>query len=485
MKKYPLFFVSTTEQSAEISRALKKGLVRKIGPKLYTSNIADTPEQLVRQSIWQILSLLLPGAVVSNRSALENRISPTGRIYVTADYTRTISLPGLEVVVLKGPGRIYKDMPMFAMYLSCRERAFLENLSSTKDRGGESKNLSRGEIEERLVQIYDSSGAAALNTLRDGAREIAPFLGLEKECKKLDDIIGAIQGTREGAKLASPLSLSRSIGEGYDAKAAERFASLRAALLDRSFKPRPMPAGERQFYNVAFFDAYFSNFIEGTEFEVEEALQIIGSGIVPADRPADGHDILGTYRVVANLEDMMTIPSDFDHFINLLTTRHSIILEGRPDKKPGRFKEIPNIAGMTRFVEPALVKGTLRQGYELYRGIEEPFARALAIFFIVSDVHPFNDGNGRIARAMMNSELIAKGETRVIIPSVFRSEYLAGVKRMTRESDPTAFIKQHKYLQDFVDSVDFTDIDKAVETLRGCNAFAKPEDAVRLQAPTR
>ena len=142
---------------------------------------------------------------------------------------------------------------------------------------------------------------------------------------------------------------------------------------------------------------------------------------------------------------------------------------------------------MLTFVTAKVKEGRLREGQRTERGTlsKAQTSRALAIFFIVSDVHPFNDGNGRIARAMMNSELIAKGETRVIIPSVFRSEFLAGVKRMTRESDPTAFIKQHKYLQDFVNSVDFTDIDKAVETLRGCNAFAKPEDAVRLQAPTR
>jgi len=485
MKKFPLFIVATTDQSAEISRALKKGLVRKIGPRLYTSNTADTPEQLVRQNCWQIISLLMPGAVVSNRSALENRISPAGRIYVTAtDYTRTINLPDLEVVVLKGLGPIpERDMPMFNIYLSCRERAFLENLSATKNRGGESKNLSRLELEERLLQVYDNSGAAALNALRDKAREIAPVLGLEAEFQKLDDIIGAIQGTREAQALASPQSFARSVGEGYDPKAVERFAILRAALLDRSFRPRPMPAGDQKFYNVAFFDAYFSNFIEGTEFEVEEAREIIESGMVPADRPADGHDVLGTYRVVAGVDDMMTIPTDFEHFIHILTTRHSLILEGRPDKQPGRFKEKPNVAGMTRFVEPALVKGTLRQGYEFYRGIEEPFARALAIFFIISDVHPFNDGNGRLARAMMNSELVAKGETRIFIPSVFRSEYLAGVKRMTRDSDPTAYIKQHEYLQEFVTRIDFADMNRAIDVLRRCNAFAKPEDAVKLQMP--
>lgn len=486
MKNFPIIFVSTAEQSADISRAVKLGHVKKIGPRLYTSNTKDTPEQIIRQNCWQIVSIILPGTVVTHRSALENRISPGGRIYVTADYSRVINLPGLEVVVLKGPERISdRDMPFFNLFISCKERAYLENLSAARDRGSESKNLSRFELEERLVGVLDSKGVGGLNDLRDKAREVATILGMEAEFKKLDDIIGAIQGTREAQKLVSPLSMAHRVGEGYDPKAAERFATLRAILSSRSFRPRPMTVDDKKvFYNIAFFDAYFSNFIEGTEFEVEEAQEIINSGIVPTDRPADGHDILGTYKVVGSIVDMMTTPTNFDHFIDILTTRNSIILEGRPDKQPGQFKEKPNVAGMTRFVDPALVRGTLRQGYELYRGLEEPFARALAIFFIVSDVHPFNDGNGRLARAMMNSELVSKGETRVLIPSVFRVEYLAGVKRMTRESDPTAFIKQHEYAQEFVSRIDFSDIKMAIESLRNCNAFAKPDDTLKLKMPT-
>jgi hypothetical protein len=485
MKKFPFVFVSSAEQSADISRAVKLEQIRKIGPRLYTSNTKDAPEQIVRQNCWQIVSLILPGALVGYRSALENRISPEGRIYVTEDYSRVINLPGLEIVVLKGPAHIPgRDMPFFTLFISCQERAFLENLSATRDRGSESKTLSRLELEERLVSILDSRGPDVLNGLRDRARDIAPRLGMEAESKKLDDIIGAIQGTRETQGLTSPISIARSIGEGYDPKAVERFAVLRATLSSRSFRHRPMPVDDqRVFYSIAFFDAYFSNFIEGTEFEVEEAREIIESGIVPADRSADGHDILGTYKVVGSIEDMTTVPGDFDEFINILTRRHSVILEGRPDKQPGRFKEKPNRAGETRFVEPALVWGTLRQGYELYRNLEEPFARALAMFFIVSDVHPFNDGNGRLARAMMNAELVAKGETRIIIPSVFRGEYLAGVKRMTRESDPTAFIKQHEYTQEFTSKINFSDRDMTIETMRRCNAFAKPEDTLILQMP--
>ena len=95
MKKFPLFFVSDTSQSAQISRAVKAGSIRKIGPRLYTSNLVDDPTHLVRQNLWQIVSLLFPGAVVSNRSAIENKISPAGKLYITAESARVVQLLAL------------------------------------------------------------------------------------------------------------------------------------------------------------------------------------------------------------------------------------------------------------------------------------------------------------------------------------------------------------------------------------------------------
>jgi fido (protein-threonine AMPylation protein) len=32
--------------------------------------------------------------------------------------------------------------------------------------------------------------------------------------------------------------------------------------------------------------------------------------------------------------------------------------------------------------------------------------------FLISEAHPFNDGNARIARIMMNAELVAGGHSR-------------------------------------------------------------------------
>ncbi|MEA3544436.1 MAG: Fic family protein, partial [Thermodesulfobacteriota bacterium] len=238
-----------------------------------------------------------------------------------------------------------------------------------------------------------------------------------------------------------------------------------------------------EFYTTAFFDAYFSNFIEGTEFEVEEAFEIVDSGIVPPTRPKDGHDILGTYRIVGSIDEMTKIANTFEEFENLLISRHAVILEGRPDKRPGQYKLRPNVAGLTRFVDPALVRGTLRQGFELYRGLAHPFARALAMMFFVLEVHPFDDGNGRIARAMMNAELVASKQVRIIVPSVFRNEYLSGLKRMTNECDPIAFIRQMQHVQEVISRIDFSSKNGAIERLRHCNAFAAPANDIKLRMP--
>ena len=43
--------------------------------------------------------------------------------------------------------------------------------------------------------------------------------------------------------------------------------------------------------------------------------------------------------------------------------------------------------------------------------LDTPFARAVFIMFLVSEVHPFVDGNGRIAPIMKRAELVAAGES--------------------------------------------------------------------------
>jgi fido (protein-threonine AMPylation protein) len=107
------------------------------------------------------------------------------------------------------------------------------------------------------------------------------------------------------------------------------------------------------------------------------------------------------------------------------------------------------------------------------------------MMFLVTEVHPFDDGNGRIARAMMNAELVTGRMTRIIIPSIFRNEYISGLRRMSNECDPTPLIRQMTYVQEFINKINFCDNDLAIASLRECNAFDKPDSNVRLKMPSR
>jgi hypothetical protein len=462
----PEVFLSDKAITLMVSRMVTAGQARKIGPRLYTRNMVEPVEVIIGRNLWQVVGLLAPGGVIGFRTALESRPAKDGSIFLTGTYRRLMKLPGLRLVQVEGVGPQEGDTPFIGgLFMASQARALLENLAPTKVVGGVPRSVGAETLEKRLTEILRVRGEDELNAIRDRARRIAPDLGLQREFDLLDRLIGGLLRTRT-VKLTSPIAKAYASGEPYDAACAGRFDVLRAALAS-SVLPlrRTEHAPNTTFYNEGFFDAYFSNFIEGTEFEVDEALGIVFHGVVPENRPEDAHDILGTYKIVGNYEEMQRLPEDFDTFLDLLRHRHIVVMEGRAEKRPGHFKEKPNRAGSTLFVAPNLVRGSLRQGYEMYRSLNDSLARALFMMYLVSEVHPFDDGNGRVSRVMMNSELVAAGSCRVIIPSVYRNEYIASLKRMTHHDDPSAFVRVMSFAQEFVYQVDFSNLNSALQTL--------------------
>ena len=217
----------------------------------------------------------------------------------------------------------------------------------------------------------------------------------------------------------------------------ELFEKLHDAL--RRFPPEPVrpwkPAGNAA-VNQAFFEAYFSNFIEGTEFAVDEARAIVFDGVIPRNRPADAHDVLGTFELVSDPAEMGRLPQSADAFLELLRHRHRTIMAGRPELAPGDFKQQANQFGSLIFVAPEDVRGTLMEGFRIHQRLAEPLHRAIFMMFLVSEVHPFADGNGRVARVMMNAELAATQQVRVLIPIIYRSNYLSALRSLSAGAWP-------------------------------------------------
>ena len=125
---------------------------------------------------------------------------------------------------------------------------------------------------------------------------------------------------------------------------------------------------------------------------------------------------------------MCKVPSDALSMLNLLKERHVVLLRARHTKNPGQFKEINNRAGNTTFVDWQLVSGTLKKGYEWYSLLRHPFAKAAYMMFLVSEVHPFLDGNGRTSRLVMEYVVRSLG-----LPTVIISDFNDDV--VTTESD--------------------------------------------------
>jgi hypothetical protein len=472
--------------SRAVSAAVAAGRARKLAPRLYTSNLTDAPATIIRRNLWRVVSLLAPGTVVSYRTAIEMKPAEDNTVFMTAAYDRRLELPGLRVRFVRGPGALDGDTPLFDLYLASRARALLEVGRPSRARGGVARGLPRARVEELLEAELAAGGEDRLNALRDQARSLAPKLDADKAFAYLDSVIGALLGTgRTG--LFAPAALARAAGEPYDADRLERFQNLLTALRAHAVVPRPdAQASDPEFSALAFFDAYFSNFIEGTRFEVDEARAIVFEGRIPAARPQDAHDVLGTYRVVGSrawMERSVMTFADFDAFLRALRTAHMEMIGARPDKRPGQFKLLPNVAGYTAFVSPALVRGTLRQGFEIIRSLTEPFQRAVAMMFVLAEVHPFDDGNGRVARAFMNAELIGGRQRRILIPSVYREDYLTALRVLTRQDHAAPLIAMLDFAQRYTAAVDCSTFDGALAMLRATDALEDPRPSVRLRLP--
>lgn len=483
----PEVFGTTAQDRAFVAEGVRLGKIRRIRRGLYTTNLVEPLESLVRRNVWPVVAILCPGGVVSHRTALEARPTPGGMVAVTTGVERTLKVPGLTIRQFAGPTALEGDAAFIGgLSMSSRPRFLLECLSGKVYEGGESPYVSAAEVEAELERLLTRVGEDGLNEIRDRARSVAPELGMSQAQEKLDATIGALIGTRR-QRMLSATGKARVLGDPYDADRIALFQTLLEELAAWSSTPRPNGAHQGSaFVHASFFDAYFSNFIEGTEFEVAEAVDIAIHNRIPLQRPEDAHDIAGTFKVVGSPALMQTRISALssEEFVALVSGWHGIIMAQRLNTNPGHFKALPNRAGLTTFVHPDLVRGTLTRGFELGRVLGSPFARAAFFMFLISEVHPFVDGNGRLARAVANAELVSHGETRLIVPTVFRFEYLESLRSLTRHSKPRNYVRMADQAQEFTAEIIFDDLEAARRQLEAWNAFERDSDS-RLRRPPR
>ncbi|MFO7446806.1 MAG: hypothetical protein R6W90_10595 [Ignavibacteriaceae bacterium] len=188
-----VFGSSDAAAAYKIKKMLKGHQIKKISPRLYTTNFTDEISVIIRRNLFKILSNLYPEAVLSHRSAFEIKPTITNQIFVTHSYTKKIRLPGITINFLEGKGPDEDDIKIIGnFYASSRERAFLENLQMTKKSRPDSKALGYQDIKERLKKIFILYGKAELENIREKARYLSESLIMKREYDLLDKIINEL-----------------------------------------------------------------------------------------------------------------------------------------------------------------------------------------------------------------------------------------------------------------------------------------------------
>lgn len=466
-------------QARRLQRLAQQGQLRRLYPGIYTDDLTQPLETIARRELLALSSLIAPDSIISHRSALNGgRPTAAGNVFLTGPNRRDFNLPGVTLRVTDGPGPLDSDIrvPTFAgdAFISSQARALLENLTASRGDPAERRTLGAEGVEAWLDRFITRDVNGAINQLRDSARAIAGQLDLQEEFKQLDATIGTLLGTRT-ARLTAKTAIARAAGRPYDDARITLFETL-AAELQRD--PLQVPAVDPNADNhlQAFVETYFSNYIEGTEFEIQEAHEIVIGGRPLEYREDDSHDILGTYQAILKSKADPRLAADFQAFVAQLQDWNRQVIESRQAKNPGEFKARANRAGNTVFVPPELVSGTLEKGFEIIMAASTPANRAALATFVVAEVHPFTDGNGRTARLALNLFLTEASLTRIIIPTVYRDDYLSALKAMSSNAHPIPLSRMLARAARFSRWLDMSSKDRAFTALERSNAMARPNE---------
>ncbi len=478
-------FFGDAASAPTLSRAVTAGRIRRLASGVYSADLAADEVALVGRNRWQIIARMIPDAVVADRSAAQDGRPEDGTLFVVSGTRASqLELPGLTVVPRRGQGPLEDDLPWAeGLRITSDARTLVDNLAVSRSRGGHvARTLSLAELEEWLVRKAQLRPDGWLEHLRADALGVADHLELTDDRREqIAEIIGQVVGTRPARAGAAPLLAARAAGLEFDPARVERFDQLAGFLAAIPADPEipaamSAPPGDLD-GTLPFYEAYFSNFIEGTEFSVEEAERIVSSGEVPANRPADGHDVLGTYRTVADPVGRATVPVSAEQLLDMLILRHQAIMGGRPDKRPGEFKQERNQAGSYVFVEPHLVRGTLVEGFRRVEALPPGFPRALYMLFLLSEVHPFDDGNGRVSRVAMCAELSALGQARILIPTVYRNEYQTALRELSRNGRCDLYARTLAWTWRWTAGMPWNDREATAGRLTATNALVDSTDA--------
>ena len=228
LTELPEVFGAAAVPRSTTSDAVARGELRRLARGLYTRNLTDPPEQVIRRNLYDVVAVFFPSALIADRSArLGARPTDDGSLFLVHKRSAEAVLPGLTLRPRRGPAFAESDLRLPAgLHMSSVPRALLENAALSRGRRGRApRTLTRTELEEWLESLIEQRDEDGFRALREQARALAPRLALERELAILDPLMGAVVGKRRDVHAASAVLRPRQKGHPYDPRRVELFGN--------------------------------------------------------------------------------------------------------------------------------------------------------------------------------------------------------------------------------------------------------------------
>ena len=204
----------------------------------------------------------------------------------------------------------------------------------------------------------------------------------------------------------------------------------------------------RQFFRIK--NIYHSNAIEGNQLDVGETRQVVEQGLTLTGRPlkdqAEARNLSAAIDFLEELVQDTTMPIGGTDLRQI----HALVLKGIADHA-GAYRTVPVEIGGSAFAPPGpeKVPSEMDDFCDWLRKVSVPkhgelasanglYAAAAAHTWLVT-VHPFEDGNGRVARLLANLLLMRFRFPIAIVALEDRHRYYSALER-SQTSDLTPLL---------------------------------------------
>ncbi len=156
-----------------------------------------------------------------------------------------------------------------------------------------------------------------------------------------------------------------------------------------------------------------TNRIEGNTMTLRETEMVINEGLTISGKSMREHlEAINHQEAIRFIKDLQQKNSSFNE--RDLLSMHNLILRGINPEDAGRYKK-PKIADDKNYTispEPSMITKEIEEyffWYEINKNKLHPIILAAEMHIRLLKINPFNDGNGKTSRLVMNLILLQKG----------------------------------------------------------------------------